>query len=108
MLLFCFFRANQANQDHQVLKAFRGLQVSQVSMAHLAPKVPQVTEESWEEMYVTQDTTSIASKGTSVIFFDLGILCENVRYVCSRVSGVKGGRMAPLDLQELEGQQDPQ
>lgn len=64
MLLLRFFRVNQANQDHQVLKAFRGLQVSQVSMALLAPKVPQVTVESWEEKYVTQDITFIASKRT--------------------------------------------
>lgn len=74
-------------------------------MALLAPKVPQVTEESWEEMYVTQDMTFSASKGTSVIFFGLGILCQNVWYVYSRVSGVKGGRMAHLELQDLEEQQ---
>lgn len=116
MLLLRFFRANQANQDHQVLKASRGSQVSQVSMALLAPKVLQVTEESWEEKYVTQDMTFIALKGTLVflffvqkeLFFGLGMLCQSLWYVCSRVSGVKGGRMAHLDLQDLEEQQDLQ
>lgn len=99
---------NQADQDYQVLKASRGLQVPQVSKAPLAPKVPQVTEESWVEMYVTQDMTFGASKGTSVIFFGLDMLCKSLWYVCSRVSGVKEGRMVHLDLQDLEEQQDLQ
>lgn len=77
-------------------------------MVLLAPKVPQVTKESWEEKYVTQDITFIALKGTSVIFFGLSMLCESLWYVCSRVNGVKEGRMAYLDLQDLEEQQDHQ
>lgn len=36
------------------------------------------------------------------------MLCKNVCYACSRVSGVKGGRMAHLDLQDLKEQQDLQ
>lgn len=47
-------------------------------------------------------------KKNLVIFFGLGVLRKNVWYVCSRVSGVKGGRMAHLDLQDLKEQQDLQ
>lgn len=65
---------------------------------------------------VRQDMTFIALKGTLVflffvqkeLFFGLGMLCQSLWYVCSRVSGVKGGRMAHLDLQDLEEQQDLQ
>lgn len=44
----------------------------------------------------------------SNIYFIKRNFSESVWYVCSRVSGVKRGRMAPPDLQDLKEKQDLQ